>query len=61
MMSSGVILVVDDDPLSLKLTSFVLRSSGQRVRTATDGAEALREVRRGDVSLVLLDIQMPGP
>ncbi len=53
------VLVVDDDPgLREALASF-LTVLGYRVRTAADGAEALREVEAHPPHLLLLDQQLP--
>jgi putative nucleotidyltransferase with HDIG domain len=53
-------LVVDDEePLRNALGQY-LRYRGFEVRTADGGAAALRELRKGGVSLMLLDVRMPG-
>lgn len=57
---NGTILVVDDDESIRQLLSTILEEEGYRVRTAVDGAEALRLVldeERPD--LMLLDIGLP--
>jgi CheY-like chemotaxis protein len=52
------ILVVDDEPDTLRLYSDVLRDAGHEVLGAADGEEALELLdRRPD--LVLLDLMMP--
>jgi len=53
------ILVADDDPLSIKLLNFRLRSVGHEVIFAVDGGEALEIATREKPDLVLLDIMMP--
>ena len=53
------ILVADDDPLSIKLLNFRLRSVGHEVISAVDGGEALEITTREKPDLVLLDIMMP--
>ena len=53
------ILFVDDDPDILETVSAVLDFEGYPVETATNGAEALQAVERGQPSLVLLDMRMP--
>ena len=53
------ILVADDDPLSIKLLNFRLRSVGHEVIFAVNGGEALEIATREKPDLVLLDIMMP--
>ena len=53
------VLLVDDDAALLEVMSIVLSSEGYRVVTAADGAEALREVGRESLDLVVLDIMLP--
>ena len=53
------ILVADDDPLSIKLLNFRLRSVGHEVIFAVNGGEALEVATREKPDLVLLDIMMP--
>jgi len=53
------ILVVDDDPLFLKLTSSRLNSDGYDVLTASDGSEAIQAARRKKPNLVVLDVNLP--
>lgn len=59
-MSSGFILVVDDNPTNLSVISQALRSVGWQVRIAVDGEDALNKVAQNPPELILLDIQMPG-
>jgi len=53
------ILLVDDDAALLEVMSIVLSSEGYKVITAVDGAEALREVEREALELVILDVMLP--
>jgi DNA-binding response OmpR family regulator len=55
-----LVLVVDDDPETLKLVSLSLRLEGFRAITTADSSEAMRLVRDEQPALVLLDIMMPG-
>ena len=59
---SETILVAEDDPAVLKLVAAMLRTGGYTVLTATNGIEALGvfEEHGNSVSLVLLDVMMPG-
>jgi eukaryotic-like serine/threonine-protein kinase len=54
------ILVVDDNADNRELLARRLEREGLQTRTAEDGRAALTAVAQGDVSLVLLDIMMPG-
>lgn len=54
------VLVVDDDPDLLEVTSFVIESEGMAVETAKNGEDALTFLRAGRLpGLVLLDLMMP--
>jgi CheY-like chemotaxis protein len=53
------ILVVDDEPGSLKLISHFLRKEGYEVTEARDGAEAVELIDNSQFDLVLSDVQMP--
>lgn len=57
----GLILVVDDEPIILRLTSSVLGGAGFRVVVAEDGAAGLAawNRRRSEITLVLADVMMP--
>ena len=58
---SGTILVIDDEPMILKVADHLLRVLGYRVITASGGEEGLRIYReRGlEIDLVILDMIMP--
>ena len=53
------ILVVDDDPSTLRLVDEALTANGYQVETAADGEEALRKGAMILPDLVLLDVMMP--
>ena len=58
--TSRFVLIVDDDPDLLDVTSFVIESEGIVVETARNGQEALAVLRAGELpGLVLLDLMMP--
>jgi len=54
------ILVVDDEETVRDLVRRTLEEAGYGVVTAAGGKEALDKMSQLDVSLVLLDIKMPG-
>jgi CheY-like chemotaxis protein len=55
----ATILVVDDEPINLKLALYLLRGAGHDVLGATGGAQAIELALAQPPDLVLLDIQMP--
>jgi CheY-like chemotaxis protein len=59
-MAGESILVVDDNPMNLKLTSFLLVAEGYDVHTAVDGPEAIEKVGSVAPRLILMDLQLPG-
>jgi len=54
------ILIVDDDPLSLKVLERHLVRAGYRISTAKDGNEALEVVLHSSPQMVIADWMMPG-
>jgi DNA-binding NtrC family response regulator len=54
------ILVVDDDPLALKLAARLLRPLGVPVETAGSAEQALAALERAPVGLLLTDLRMDG-
>lgn len=54
------ILMVDDTPENLYSLEAVLEAPGRKLVKANSGPEALKVLLKHDVSLVLLDVQMPG-
>ncbi len=53
------ILVVDDEPDAVELLQEFLTAKGYDVITASDGEEALRQVKEHRPHLILLDVRMP--
>lgn len=53
------VLVVDDDPPSVKMIAFLLREEGYTVETADNGRAALEIVEREPPDLLILDVMMP--
>jgi CheY-like chemotaxis protein len=54
------ILIVDDNPINLKLASDVLQANGYRVSQAADAEQAESVLDRELPDLVLMDIALPG-
>ena len=54
------ILLVDDRPENLLVLEAILEPLGQELIRANSGAEALKKVLEVDLSVILLDVQMPG-
>jgi two-component system cell cycle response regulator DivK len=54
------ILVVEDNPLNLKLVRDVLQVAGYEVIEAQTGEEGLRVAQESPPDLVLMDLQLPG-
>jgi CheY-like chemotaxis protein len=54
------VLIVDDNPLNLKLARVVLETAGFAVRTAIDAETALRLLEAEIPKVILMDIQLPG-
>ena len=57
---SGLILVVDDQPLNVELLEADLSEYGYDVVVAYDGNAALKKVEENMPDLILLDVMMPG-
>jgi len=57
--ASSEVLVVDDNPVNLKVAEMLLSSLGMQVRTASGGLEALDLLAHYDPDLVLMDCMMP--
>ncbi len=54
------VLIVDDNPLNVKLIRTVLAGDEYEVRTASSAPEALNILTKFHPNLILTDIQMPG-
>ena len=59
-MSPDAILIVDDNPVNLKLVKVLLEGEGYDARTARDAEEALEILGYFRPKLILMDIQLPG-
>jgi len=59
-MSNAAILIVDDNPVNLKLARVLLVAEGYDVRTAADAEEALEVLGTWRPCVILMDLQLPG-
>lgn len=59
MADPKTILAVDDEPRYLRLLEVNLAPDGYRVRSATDGQQAVEAVAAEAPDLILLDVMMP--
>ncbi|MBE0639609.1 MAG: hybrid sensor histidine kinase/response regulator [Bacteroidales bacterium] len=54
------ILLVDDNPINIRVAANILRDHNYNISFAQSGNEALQKVELVDFDLILLDIMMPG-
>ena len=54
------VLVVEDNPANMKLTTMLLHTAGHSVLSALDAETALRLAHEQSPDLILMDIQLPG-
>jgi len=53
------ILIVEDNPLNMRLLEMVLRARNYTLLKATDGKEALDMAMREQPDLIIMDMQLP--
>ena len=59
-VAEGTVLVVDDDPVIVKLLQLNFELEGYHVISASNGAAALERAREDHPDVVVLDVMMPG-
>jgi len=59
-MNPSRILIVDDNPVNLKLAASVLEFAGYHILEAADAIQALEVIKRTPPDLILMDIALPG-
>ncbi|KAF6637865.1 response regulator transcription factor [Paenibacillus sp. EKM208P] len=58
-MHNGTILLVDDEPEIIKMMQIYLENEGYRLLMARDGLEALEQISRESIDVMVLDVMMP--
>jgi CheY-like chemotaxis protein len=54
------VLIVDDNATNLKLVTYLVKSNGYDVDTASDAESALTTIAAARPDLILMDLQLPG-
>ena len=54
------ILIVDDEKFNIELAAVYLKEEGYKLSFALNGKAAVESIYKHDISLILLDINMPG-
>jgi DNA-binding response OmpR family regulator len=60
MNTKATVLVVDDEKKIVEIVKSYLEKDGYRALTAVNGIEALRLLQENHVSLIILDLMLPG-
>lgn len=58
--NESTILIVDDNPVVVRLLEALLTRASYVVETVSSGDEALEAMNKAKPDLVLLDVEMPG-
>jgi CheY-like chemotaxis protein len=53
------VLVVEDEPINLKMVALTLGKMGHKVDVAYDGREAVDKAKAGDYDAIFMDLQLP--
>lgn len=56
---SGLILIIDDSKLVLKMTSDILQKDGHNIITSQTGKDGIELARTGNPDLIILDVVLP--
>lgn len=59
MSQKATVLVVDDEPFNVEVLQQELEELDYHIITASNGQEALHQIKRHQPDLILLDLQMP--
>ena len=55
----GKVLLVDDDPLIIRMYEYRLRHDGYEIKLAFDGEDAFLKAKKEHPDIILLDLMMP--
>jgi two-component system alkaline phosphatase synthesis response regulator PhoP len=58
-MSKGKVLIIEDNPQTVKLVKFILGKNDYSTISAKDGGEGLRMAREKKPDLIILDLMLP--
>ena len=58
-MKNYTVLIVEDSIVVIKFLAAVFKNAGFRVKTASDGFEALEKAIKDDINLIVTDLNMP--
>ncbi|MCL4428336.1 MAG: response regulator [Deltaproteobacteria bacterium] len=58
-MKNYTVLIVEDSIVVMKFLTAVFKNAGFRVKTASDGFEALEKAIKDDINLIVTDLNMP--
>ena len=59
-LRAALVLVIEPDPVDLKLLAYLLAREGAFLLTARDGAEALQILETSEPALVIVNLELPG-
>jgi two-component system cell cycle response regulator len=59
-MIGAKVLIVEDNPVNLRLAQFVLERKGFTVTEAASASECMAQLEKAVPDLILMDIQLPG-
>ena len=59
MIKNYTVLIVEDSIVVIKFLAVVFKNAGFRVKTASDGFEALEKAIKDDINLIVTDLNMP--
>jgi DNA-binding response OmpR family regulator/cellulose biosynthesis protein BcsQ len=54
------ILIIEDDPMALRMTEYTLKQRGYQVLTTGNGLEGIIAAQKEEPDLIILDIMLPG-